>query len=110
VEFSIFEAVMLLCFGAAWPLSIIKSFKSRRTAGKSLGFLLVILVGYLSGFIHKLLYSMDTVIGLYAFNASMVIIDICLYLRNTRYERVLERVESVGGVARPSECPDSCAR
>ncbi|MDK2903673.1 MAG: hypothetical protein PWQ93_1592, partial [Clostridiales bacterium] len=46
---SIFESIMLLCFGAAWPFSIYKSYKSRSTAGKSLVFSLLLLIGYISG-------------------------------------------------------------
>jgi hypothetical protein len=81
---SIFEAIMLICFGAAWPLSIYKSWKSRQTGGKSVSFLYIIVVGYISGIIHKLLYSFDLVIYLYLLNSSMVSIDIALYYRNKR--------------------------
>jgi hypothetical protein len=79
---SIFEVIMLLCFGAAWPFSIYKSYTSRQNAGKSLWFLCVILVGYVAGTIHKLLYSFDYVIYLYILNGLMVFTDIILYLRN----------------------------
>lgn len=79
---SIFEIVMLVCFGAAWPFSIYKSLKSREIAGKSLPFLFVVLVGYISGILHKLLFRYDQVIYLYALNALMVAVDIYLYLRN----------------------------
>ena len=81
---SIFEVLMLICFGAAWPFSIYKSFRSRQNSGKSILFLLVILVGYISGIIHKLLYSNDFVIILYILNGCMVSIDILLYLRNQK--------------------------
>jgi hypothetical protein len=33
---SVFEIAMLVCFGAAWPVSIYKSLKTRAVAGKSL--------------------------------------------------------------------------
>lgn len=79
---SIFEAVMLLCFGAAWPFSIYKSYKSRQNAGKSIIFLIIIFTGYIAGFTHKLLYSFDAAIYLYALNGIMVFIDITLYFRN----------------------------
>ena len=75
---------MLLCFGAAWPLSIYKSYTSRQNAGKSLWFLCVILIGYLSGILHKLLYSFDRVIYLYILNGLMVLADVALYVRNWR--------------------------
>jgi len=83
---SIFEVIMLLCFGAAWPFSIAKSYKSRQTGGKSLHFLVVILIGYFSGVIHKVLYNMDAVTSLYCINGLMVSIDIVLYHRNRRLE------------------------
>jgi len=79
---SIFEAVMLVCFGSAWPLSIYKSYTSRSNKGKSEAFLWVILAGYLSGSIHKLLYSFDAVLSLYLLNAAMVALDIGIYYKN----------------------------
>ncbi len=81
---SVFEAVMLLCFGAAWPFSIYKSFKSKSIQGKSLFFLIIVLTGYISGIMHKLLYNYDQVIYLYLLNGIMVSTDIGLYLRNRR--------------------------
>ena len=81
---SVFEAVMLICFGAAWPASIYRSYVSRTTAGKSIVFLAVIFVGYLAGIGHKILYNFDGVMWLYALNAVMVFVDILLYWRNWR--------------------------
>jgi hypothetical protein len=79
---SFFEALMLICFGAAWPASIYKSYTSRTIKGKSLMFMLIVEVGYLSGLTHKLLYSYDNIIYLYALNLIMVGIDLGLYVRN----------------------------
>lgn len=78
---------MLVCFGAAWPASILKSYRSRSTKGKSIGFLLVILTGYLSGKINKLLYSNNFVLYLYMLNFFMVLCDVFLYLRNEKLEK-----------------------
>jgi len=78
---------MVLCFGAAWPFSIYRSWKSRTAAGKSLFFLLVIFTGYLAGIAHKVLYAMDGVIFLYILNGLMVASDILLYFRNRRLDR-----------------------
>jgi hypothetical protein len=80
---------MLVCFGAAWPFSIYKSYRSRSNSGKSVTFLFIILVGYISGLLHKVLFNLDLVIILYGINAVMVSIDIMLYFRNRRYDRVL---------------------
>jgi hypothetical protein len=84
---SIFEIIMLVCFGAAWPFALMKSWRSRQNGGKSLGFLAIVLTGYLSGIVHKLLHSRDPVIFLYALNAVMVATDIALYVRNGRLMR-----------------------
>ena len=81
---SVFEAIMLLCFGAAWPFSIARSIKSKSTQGKSLLFLLVLILGYLAGIIHKLLNDNDVVLYLYILNLCMVSLDACLWIRNKR--------------------------
>lgn len=82
---SIFEIVMLTCFGLAWPFSIYKSYTSKEIKGKSSIFLIVILIGYVAGIIHKMLYSRDGVVFLYALNFLMVSADLALYYRNKRY-------------------------
>lgn len=86
---SIFEALMLLCFGAAWPFSLRRSWVSRTTAGKSLFFLIVIDLGYISGVMHKLIFSFDLIIFLYILNGVMVTTDIIFYFRNRRIEKRL---------------------
>ena len=83
---SVFEIIMLLCFGMAWPFSIYKSYTSKQTQGKSVVFLIVIVIGYLSGIIHKLIYSRDWVVLLYILNLFMVSADIALFFRNSRLE------------------------
>lgn len=88
MDFSVFEIGMLLCFGIAWPTSIIKSYKSQSNKGKSILFLLVVLIGYISGITHKLLYSNDIVLILYIFNFLLVFTDICLFIRNRKLENL----------------------
>lgn len=83
---SIFEMFMLICFGSAWPVSIYKSIKSKTNKGKSLMFLVIIFVGYISGTIHKIVYNLDWVIILYILNGVMVGIDLALYYRNSRLD------------------------
>lgn len=79
---SIFEIAMLVCFGFAWPTSIMKSLRSRSIEGKSVVFLYVILCGYIFGIIHKFMFSLDFVVILYIINFMMVFIDLLLYYRN----------------------------
>lgn len=81
---SIFEIIMLICFGAAWPVSIYKTYTSKSTAGKSVIFLIVIMIGYVAGIIHKFMYSQDWIIFLYMLNLTMVFTDTMLFLRNSR--------------------------
>lgn len=83
---SLFEIIMLICFGAAWPASIYRSWVSRATAGKSLLFLIIIDIGYIAGIIHKLRNDPDPVIYLYIVNGIMVFADIMLYVRNRKID------------------------
>ncbi len=88
MSFSIYEAVMLLCFGAAWPFSIAKSWRSRSSKGKSAIFLVIILVGYAAGILNKVTQGQhrDPVLALYVVNFLMVGIDAALFFRNRRLE------------------------
>jgi len=88
---SIFETGMLICFGIAWPLNIYKSLKSRTAAGRSLTFQWAILIGYVCGIIHKILYSNDIVLYLYIINLLMVTADTALYFRNSHLDRKREQ-------------------
>ena len=85
---SIFEVGMLACFGAAWPMNIWRSLKSRTAAGKSVIFQWAILIGYICGITHKLLYSMDVVLALYILNFLMVSTDTILIYRNRKLDRL----------------------
>ena len=80
---SIFEAMMMVCFGVSWPLSIYKTYKVKNPAGKSIAFLWCVIAGYLSGIVSKIVTgNVDWVIALYALNAAMVATDlflVCLY-------------------------------
>jgi hypothetical protein len=86
MDMSPFEIVMLICFGMAWPFSIYKSATTREVGSKSLVFLFALLIGYISGVLHKLFYLYDPVIFLYILNGTMVSIDIALTMRNRLYQ------------------------
>jgi hypothetical protein len=81
---SIFEIMMLVCFGVSWPISIAKSLRTRQVAGKSPLFLLIVIAGYASGILHKVIYSPDWVIALYIVNLALVAVDLALYFRFSR--------------------------
>jgi hypothetical protein len=76
---SIFETGMLICFGVSWPVSILKTIKTKQVAGKSPLFLIIICAGYICGIIHKALFSNDWVIILYIINLFLVSFDCFLY-------------------------------
>ncbi|MBR5500749.1 MAG: hypothetical protein IKV74_04400 [Clostridia bacterium] len=84
------EMVMLVCFGISWPMNVVKSYKARSTQGKSLTFLLMIIVGYIAGITSKLMNPafMDAlgekwfVLFIYFLNLLMVLLDLVLYFRN----------------------------
>lgn len=95
MKFPIFEAIMLVCFGMAWPVSILKSWRSRTNKGKSGFFLFIVLMGYVSGLIHKLWWQdqVDGVVWLYVLNAVMVVADGALYYRNRWFDKRRARHE-----------------
>ena len=89
------EIVMLLCFGASWPMNVMKSYRARTAKGKSLAFLCLIEIGYVAGVASKLLnpaYMASFsekwyVLFFYILNFTMVGVDLCLYFRNRRLDR-----------------------
>ena len=95
------EALMILCFGMSWPISIHKSYVSRTAKGKSLFFEVFLWIGYVFGITRKtMLWGAAGGEGLnflfylswafYVINITEITIDMCLYLRNTRLDRLAE--------------------
>ncbi len=76
---SIFEAAMMLCFGASWPFQVAKTYKTKDVKGKSIFFLWLVEIGYVCGMIHKVLYNPDIVFFLYLLNFALVGTDMFLY-------------------------------
>lgn len=83
----IFEIIMLACFGMSWPISVYKSFTSHSTKGKSVVFIVAIIIGYLSGIAGKLMSGqINYVLILYIVNLCMVSLDLGLYYVNRKNE------------------------
>ncbi len=78
---SVFEAGMLICFGASWPIAAYKTYKAKCVSGKSIHFSMLILLGYICGIIHKILYSFDIVLALYLLNVFFLLLDMGLWFR-----------------------------
>ena len=92
----IFEIIMVVLFGASWPLNVMKSYKARTTKGKSLPFLILIFVGYIFGIASKFINPGFNfakkwyVVFFYILNLVMVGIDLLLYVRNYRLDKANE--------------------
>lgn len=86
---SILESLMILSFGLSWPMSIIRSVKSKSTKGKSILFMCFIAAGYVCGIIAKVLErNFNLAFFFYIPNICMVTTDIFLYVRNKRIENM----------------------
>lgn len=84
----LFEAVMIICFGLSWPISVMKSWKSRTARGKSLFFEIFILTGYFAGIAGKIItHTITYVLIFYIINALMVSVDLILYCRNSQLDK-----------------------
>ena len=78
---SIYEILMLICFGASWPFAVLKTYKTKNVKGKSILFLSLILIGYICGIIHKCIYKPDAVVWLYVLNLTLVGADLILWFK-----------------------------
>ena len=91
----ILEIIMIVSFGASWPMNVIKSYKARSAKGKSLAFLLLIFFGYIAGIASKFLneaYMASSnekwyVLFFYFLNLTMVSIDLILYFSNRQLDK-----------------------
>ncbi len=92
---------MLLCFGASWPFNIVKSYRSRTAGGKSIGFELLIMVGYLCGIAGKLItHNVSFVLCVYILDLAMVAADFTLTLRNRKLMRLARKAPCNGITAK----------
>ena len=87
----IFELIMLVCFGMSWPISVYKSIKSRSTGGKSVVFIIAIIIGYIAGITSKIIGGQTNyVLFMYCLNLSIVSLDLVVYFINKHRERLAE--------------------
>ena len=91
---TLFETIMIICFGLSWPMSLYKSWKSRTAKGKSILFELFAWVGYIFGITKSvILYYNGTnnwvfFLGwaFYILNFLEITVDILLYFRNVKLD------------------------
>ena len=91
------EIAMLCLFACSWPFTIAQALKAKTATGKSIGFELLILTGYIIGLFGKLYAYRQT--GTLAYSTwfyiadiLMVSVDLALYIVNARKDRATNRV------------------
>ncbi len=92
----IFETIMLVCFGISWPISVYKDLRSKTAKGKSIYFLIAIIIGYISGITSKLYghfvdgKDLTYVLYLYIVNLVIVTVDLIITIINMRRDKRLK--------------------
>ncbi len=88
------EILMLVSFGASWPVNLIKAIRAKSTKGLSVMFYYLILFGYAAGIVSKLanrtymaqISSKWYVLAVYIVNFCTVLCNIIVYYKNKRAE------------------------
>lgn len=84
----ILETIMLICFGFSWPMSVYKNIKARTAKSMSLGFILMIMTGYIAGIMAKIcMQRFNYVLVVYVINLAMVSINLVVYFINKGYDK-----------------------
>lgn len=85
---SIFETVMLLCFGFSWPMNLIKAYNAKTAKGTSLPFILLIIIGYVAGITAKIVMGQTNyVLAAYVLNLAIVLLNLVIYFRNSTLDK-----------------------
>ena len=85
---SIFETIMLVCFGLSWPINVIKAYKARTAKATSLPCILLIFTGYIAGISSKVVSGqMNYVFVVYLINLAIVLLNIVVYFRNVALDK-----------------------
>lgn len=88
---SLFEIIMLICFGCSWPINVLKSYKARTAKGTSLPFILLIITGYIAGIFAKIFANqINFVLVVYILNLAIVSLNVIIYFRNRRLDQIQE--------------------
>ena len=107
-----FEIAMLVAFSASWYCSIFKMIRTRMASGKSVAFVVLVCVGYLSGLCAKYLVWRETgmvgvEVAFYFANFVVVAFDLVLVIVIGREERRRQVHPEVAGgqMTRPLGAP-----
>ncbi len=95
----VLEAVMLICFGLSWPISLIKNIKLKCAKSMNLYFTLLIITGYLAGISAKIINGQfNYVFAIYLLNLAIVSGNVVVYFINRGYDKKNEEKENVSYV------------
>ncbi len=84
---------MLLCFAASWPFNIRAAYIARTAKNKSIMFEVIVEIGYFCGMANKIVNdNVDYVFAFYILDIALVAIDLALYARNRRLDRIAEEM------------------
>ena len=94
MKFSIFEALMLICFGASWPFAIMKTWRTKKVDGKSPAFMVIVLVGYACGIAAHLVDGTKLWLCLvYLADMALVSTDLALYCHFARKAKNAQKIK-----------------
>ncbi len=84
----ILETIMLICFGFSWPMSVYKNIKAGTAKSMSLGFIVMITLGYVAGITAKIAArNFSYVLTVYIVNLIMVSVNIVVYFINREHDK-----------------------
>jgi len=84
----ILEIIMIVSFGASWPLNLMKAYKARTAKSTSLPFILLIITGYIAGISAKLISGqINYVLIAYIINLLIVSLNVLVYFRNVSLDK-----------------------
>lgn len=89
----ILEILMVVSFGVSWPFNVWKAYKARTAKATSLGFLVLIFVGYIFGIVSKLVsgnFKMYVLV-FYFINLFMLALALLVYFRNRFLDKLREK-------------------
>lgn len=101
----ILETVMLICFGCSWPISVINNIKAHSAKNMSIGFILLILSGYIAGITAKLLtHNYSFVLIVYVLNLIIVGANVVVYFINRKQDKINDLIEEQNNFKFLKEC------
>lgn len=90
---SLFETIMLVCFGFSWPMNVIKAYKARTAKSTSLPFIILIITGYIAGITAKIIsHQINYVLIVYLLNLAIVSLNVFVYIRNRHLDKMANNI------------------